>query len=161
MIRTLLLVVTTCVALLISTDAWIPSQARILEVSRHRTISARLSSSQEGDSFNKSAEDDISQDEESSIIIEEEKTGVSPQLRRQVQPKPELSANDLMLAMGTNPRRIAISFLSASGIALAGNFLGVTSKLLMAVNEDTVEATGLDTYFPRGTSCGSKLLVRS
>jgi hypothetical protein len=72
-------------------------------------------------------------------------------LKRQVQPKaPQLSSNDIMRAMGTSPRRIAISFLSASGIALAGNFLGVTSNLLTAVPEDAVEATGLDTYFPRG-----------
>ena len=45
------------------------------------------------------------------------------------------SPQDLMMAMGTNPRRIAISLLSASGIALAGNFLGVTSRLLTAVPE--------------------------
>ena len=62
----------------------------------------------------------------------------------------QLSANDMMRAMGTSPRRIFLSVLSASGIALAGNFLGVTSKLLTAVPEEAVEATQLDTYFPRG-----------
>jgi hypothetical protein len=55
-----------------------------------------------------------------------------------------------MTAMGTSPRRIFLSSLSASGIALAGNLFGVTSQLLMAFPEDQVAATGLDTYFPRG-----------
>lgn len=61
-----------------------------------------------------------------------------------------MGASDMMRALGTSPRRVAISFLSASGIALAGNFLGITSNLLTAVPEDAVEASGLDTYFPRG-----------
>jgi hypothetical protein len=65
-------------------------------------------------------------------------------------PPPSPTAQDLMLAMGTNPRRIALSIFSATGIALAGNFLGVTSRLLTVIPEDKVEATGLDTYFPRG-----------
>jgi hypothetical protein len=52
--------------------------------------------------------------------------------------------------MGTNPRRIVLSMVSATGIALAGNLFGVTSNLLTAVPEEQVEATGLDTYFPRG-----------
>lgn len=60
------------------------------------------------------------------------------------------TAQELMLAMGTNPRRIFMGTISATGIALAGNFLGVTSKLLTALPEDQVEATGIDTYFPRG-----------
>jgi len=55
-----------------------------------------------------------------------------------------------MAALGTSPRRIFLSTLSASGIALAGNFLGVTSRFLTAVPEDVVEASYLDTYFPRG-----------
>jgi hypothetical protein len=65
-------------------------------------------------------------------------------------PPPSPTAQDLMLAMGTNPRRIALSIFSATGIALAGNFLGVTSRLLTVIPEDKVEATGIDTYFPRG-----------
>ena len=60
------------------------------------------------------------------------------------------SAQDLMLAMGTNPRRIVLSLVSATGIALAGNLFGVTSRLLTTIPEEQVEATGLDTYFPRG-----------
>jgi hypothetical protein len=79
------------------------------------------------------------------------------------QPPPQLSANDMMRALGTSPRRITLGVLSASGIALAGNFLGVTSRLLTAVPEETVEKTQLDTYFPRVSSkssrCGSQVQV--
>jgi hypothetical protein len=81
---------------------------------------------------------------------------------RTLQPRPasssSMSATGYMRAMGTSPRRIVLSFLSASGIALAGNFLGVTSNLLTAIPEKTVEASGLDTYFPRGDfkRCRSK-----
>ncbi|KAL3939228.1 MAG: hypothetical protein SGBAC_006017 [Bacillariaceae sp.] len=60
--------------------------------------------------------------------------------------------------MGTNPRRLLLGNLSAAGIALAGNFLGVTSKLLTAVPEEVVEKSYLDTYYPRGDfkRCRSK-----
>ncbi len=58
--------------------------------------------------------------------------------------------NVMMRALGMSPRRVALSLLSASGIALAGNFLGVTSELLTAIPEATVEASDLDAYFPRG-----------
>ena len=67
-----------------------------------------------------------------------------------VQPPPGPSVQDLMLAMGTNPRRIFLGVSSATGIALAGNLFGVTSNLLTNIPEEQVEATGLDTYFPRG-----------
>jgi hypothetical protein len=88
-------------------------------------------------------EESISSPIEKDVLMEE----APPPL-----PQPsQMSPTNVMRTMGTNPRRIAISFLSASGIALAGNFLGVTSKLLMAVPEDTVASTGLDMYFPRGT----------
>lgn len=60
------------------------------------------------------------------------------------------SMKDLMLAMNTNPRRLAVGTLSATGIALAGNFLGVTSRLLTLWPEESLETTGIDTYFPRG-----------
>ena len=56
----------------------------------------------------------------------------------------------MMAALGTSPRRIFLSGLSATGIALAGNLFGVTSQLLIMFPEDEVAATGLDTYFPRG-----------
>ena len=55
-----------------------------------------------------------------------------------------------MTALGTSPRRIFLSGLSATSISLAGNLFGVTSQLLTAFPEDQVAATGLDTYFPRG-----------
>jgi PsbP len=61
-----------------------------------------------------------------------------------------LSGSDMMLALGTSPRRIFLGLLSSSGIALGGNFLGITSHLLTLVPEDVVESTGIDTYFPRG-----------
>jgi len=62
----------------------------------------------------------------------------------------QLSNKDLMEALGTSPRRIFLSLSSATGIALAGNLFGVTSKLLTLLPEDVVEESGLDTYFPRG-----------
>lgn len=61
-----------------------------------------------------------------------------------------VDAGGVMRALGTSPRRIFLSLSSAATIALAGNLFGVTSKLLEAVPEATVEASGLDTYFPRG-----------
>ena len=64
--------------------------------------------------------------------------------------RPGPTPMDLMAAMGTSPRRIFTSFVSATGIALGGNFLGVTSRLLAGIPEERVEATGIDTYFPRG-----------
>lgn len=56
----------------------------------------------------------------------------------------------MMRALGTSPRRIFLSGITGAGIALTGNLFGVTSQLLTLFPEDTVEATGLDTYFPRG-----------
>jgi hypothetical protein len=63
-----------------------------------------------------------------------------------------------MRAMGTSPRRILLAGLSATTIALAGNLFGITSQLLTVFPEDTVEATGLDTYFPRGKNATRKYL---
>ena len=65
-------------------------------------------------------------------------------------PAPEPTSDMIMQALGTSPRRILLSLLSGTGIALAGNLFGVTSLLLQNVDEDIVEETGLDTYFPRG-----------
>jgi hypothetical protein len=56
----------------------------------------------------------------------------------------------MMRALGTSPRRIFLSLLSGTGIALAGNLFGVTSQLLTNNDENVVESTGLDTLFPRG-----------
>lgn len=57
---------------------------------------------------------------------------------------------DLMRAVGTSPRRVALSVMSATGIALAGNLGGVTSNILTLFPEDAVGDIGLDTYYPRG-----------
>ena len=62
----------------------------------------------------------------------------------------EPTLDDMMRALETSPRRIFLSTLSATGIALAGNLFGVTSNLLSLAPEDLVEASRLDTYFPRG-----------
>jgi hypothetical protein len=75
----------------------------------------------------------------------------SDPLRRAPPPSRSLSAKELMRAMGTNPRRIFLGVSSATGIALVGNFLGITSQLLTLVPESVLEPTGIDTYFPRGT----------
>jgi len=69
---------------------------------------------------------------------------------QQQPPPPSPSTQDMLRALGTSPRRILLSGLSAAGIALAGNLFGVTSRLLTYLPEDQVAATGLDTYFPRG-----------
>jgi len=67
------------------------------------------------------------------------------------QPKQQPPTNQqVMRALGTSPRRIVLSLTASTGIALAANFLGVTSRLLSAVPEQKVEATGLDTFYPVG-----------
>ena len=73
-----------------------------------------------------------------------------PQAIVRSQPPQGPSTEILMLAMGTNPRRIFLGLTSATGIALVGNLFGVTSNILTALSEEQVEATGLDIYFPRG-----------
>ena len=65
-------------------------------------------------------------------------------------PEDNNDVQSLMRALGTSPRRIFLSILSGTGIALSGNFLGITSTLLTTISEDTVEKSGLDLYFPRG-----------
>lgn len=88
--------------------------------------------------------DDVSTAEQPSDEQEEAATKTIPPTSNNPSPQ------QVMTAMGTSPRRILLSFASATGIALAANFLGVTSRLLEVVPENTVESTGLDTYFPRG-----------
>ena len=61
-----------------------------------------------------------------------------------------ISPQLLMRSLNTSPRRLFIGTLSASAIALTGNFGGITSFLLAALPEETVEKSGLDQYFPRG-----------
>merc|ERR1719215_1948192 len=55
-----------------------------------------------------------------------------------------------MQAMGTSRRRLLTGGLSSVGIALLGNFLGMTSALLQTIPEDIVERSKLDTYYGRG-----------
>ena len=61
-------------------------------------------------------------------------------------PSPEL----IMRALNTSPRRLFLGSLSASAIALTGNFCGVTSNILDNIPEPLVENSGLDLYYPRG-----------
>lgn len=62
----------------------------------------------------------------------------------------KMTTQQLMAGIGTSPRRIFVSLASSTAIALGANFLGITSKLLEAVPEATVEASGLDIFFPVG-----------
>jgi hypothetical protein len=55
-----------------------------------------------------------------------------------------------MSLLGTSPRRIFLSFASATTIALGTNFLGSTSALLSLVPEQIVEQSSLDLFYPRG-----------
>jgi hypothetical protein len=55
-----------------------------------------------------------------------------------------------MSLLGTSPRRIFLSFASATTIALGTNFLGGTSALLSLVPEQIVERSSLDLFYPRG-----------
>ena len=128
----------------IKTAAWVPTLSQ-RRVSIEMPSSTRLLASNNDPTENA---DNGSQEKIEPPVKEE--TTTTPPTRRQRQEAPALSSRDLMRSLGTSPRRIFVSFLSASGIALAGNFLGVTSNILTAVPEDIVESTGLDTYFPRG-----------
>lgn len=71
-------------------------------------------------------------------------------------PTKTMTNNDYMLALGTSPRRILLSGLAATTIALTGNLFGVTSQLLTILPEDAVESSGLDTYFPRGKNAETR-----
>ena len=84
-------------------------------------------------------------------------TEPSPHVENENLPSPAVTNNDYMLAMGTSPRRIFLSGLTATAIALAGNLFGAKSQLLTLFPEDVVEASRLDTYFPRGKNAKSRL----
>ena len=72
----------------------------------------------------------------------------SPAPQNQTPQQPQPSSTDLMRAMGTSPRRIFLSLTTSTSIALAANFLGITSNLLGTMPSEVVESTGLDTYYP-------------
>jgi hypothetical protein len=105
----------------------------------------------------RSSQDDLSHDEDSPQSTPPEDQG--PELIERI--SPTMTSKDYMRAMGTSPRRILLSGLSGAGIALAGNLFGVTSQLLKLVPEEQVEATGLDTYFPRGKNMEPTIVSRS
>ena len=88
--------------------------------------------------------------QEEVALPEEPKTLPPVPTPSRVSSQQQPTANDIMMALGTNPRRIALSLLSGTGIALAGNLFGVTSLLLSGIDESAVEQSGLDTYYPRG-----------
>lgn len=79
----------------------------------------------------------------------EEKVTSMPQSSRQnMQAQP--SAELMMKALNTSPRRLFLGTASSTAIALTANFFGVTSSILASIPEDTVEKTGLDLYYPVG-----------
>jgi hypothetical protein len=59
-----------------------------------------------------------------------------------------LTADQAMSLLGTSPRRIFLSFASATTIALGTNFLGSTSALLSLVPKQIVEQSSLDLFYP-------------
>lgn len=74
----------------------------------------------------------------------------SEQQQQQNNPPKTLTMEQQMSMIGTSPRRIFLSVLSATGIALAGNLFGCTSTLLNLAPEELVEKSKLDLYYPRG-----------
>jgi hypothetical protein len=105
-------------------------------------------SSEEDIVVSKDPDQSLSDDEKLEKRKKEKPLSLQTQSRSPSSPS-QPSASDIMRALGTSPRRIFLSLTSATGIALAGNFLGVTSNLLTKVPEEVVEASQLDTYFPR------------
>jgi len=73
-----------------------------------------------------------------------------PQQRSNNNPTKDQSITQAMALMGTSPRRIFLSLTSSTTIALAANIFGITSNLLSALPEEAVEASGLDSFYPRG-----------
>ena len=94
---------------------------------------------------NENVETDIQEQNET----REEKITSTPQNSRQnMQAQP--SAELMMKALNTSPRRLFLGTASSTAIALTANFFGVTSNILSSFfSEETVEKTGLDLYYPR------------
>jgi hypothetical protein len=92
-------------------------------------------------------ESESSDDEKARASSNEQK------FRQPATPPPrQMSRRDIMNALGTSPERIALSFASSGLIALAANLFGITSGVLTVLPDDLVESTGLDGYYPRGSS---------
>lgn len=79
---------------------------------------------------------------------EETITSTPQNSRQNMQAQP--SAELMMKALNTSPRRLFLGTASSTAIALTANFFGVTSNILSSFfSEETVEKTGLDLYYPR------------
>lgn len=123
-----------------SSNALLPSQTVVRKRHVHLTFPSCVKSSENG-----------SDEESPTVLAPIMEINSEPEVPTVLERNPPIMRNaELMAAMATSPRRILLSFASTTGIALAANFLGVTSRLLEVVPESTVEASGLDTYFPRG-----------
>ena len=79
-------------------------------------------------------------------IISQENFATVKDPPKVAQPTPAL----FMKALNTSPRRIFLSTLASTAIALISNFCGVTSNILSIVPENLVEKIGLDVFYPRG-----------
>ena len=149
-------------------NAWVTIRQRLDGLSLIRTLPSKRSngvplfSSDNGD--RQSAFDDEGEASSADEIPFRKNTTPTPsdvipdngKQQRQLQKQPQqggmMSSRDIMNALGTSPRRIVLSLVSSSAIALGGNLFGVTSWVETLFPEEAVEATGLDTYFPRGMS---------
>ena len=98
--------------------------------------------------FFMSSEDEASADEATSAITTSEPVQ-RPRIENQLK-RNDPSPLDMMRMMGTSPRRVFLSVVTSSFIALAANFFGVTSNLLSTLPESFAEKTGLDSFYPRG-----------
>ena len=63
-------------------------------------------------------------------------------------PEDNNDVQSLMRALGTSPRRIFLSILSGTGIALSGNFLGITSTLLTTIRKMLLRSRAWIYTFP-------------
>eukprot|EP00977_Amphora_coffeiformis_P029981 scaffold43901_cov183-Amphora_coffeaeformis.AAC.2 len=141
--------------LLCSSYAWNSPLTKSLRANsspHHHTLVVRWATENDRENAtpSSSSSQPIKDEAEATTKSEQEQPSSSARPPPVTRQQPTLSTRDMMVAMGTSPRRIFLASLSASGIALTGNLFGVTSQLLAALPEDQVAATGLDTYFPRG-----------
>lgn len=117
------------------------------QVSPAATRIASLRYRPQSSCLNLSSEDGASGDEATSTATTE------PVQRPRIENRQrsnDPSPLDMMRMMGTSPRRVFLSVLTSSFIALAANFFGVTSNLLSTLPESFAEKTGLDSFYPRG-----------
>lgn len=80
---------------------------------------------------------------------------LQPDLPPKTQPAPSKNAPtpldiaQAMQMMGTSPRRVFLSVVSSTSIALIANLFGVTSNILSQLPEEFSEQSGLDYVYPR------------